>query len=226
MRRLAPRSLAIWPLGVVLSVVGCEEPREPIVYQSVPVLRRDITVTVEAAGVIEPEVTVEVKSKTSGEILQMLVETGDRIEEPPRPRRGRRSSARGVRSARRDERSSRARRRGGCERALLHRNHRDRGARRQRAPGGVGLRHRGDAARGALRGLLPGADARVHRFDRRGKATGVACGAPFLRGGSARLLRGRVPVGPAPRHAVPPDGGRTCQTCMSRKPIDIILLCH
>ncbi len=81
MRRLAPRSPAIWLMGAVLSVVGCEEPREPIVYQSVPVLRRDITVTVEAAGVIEPEVTVEVKSKTSGEILQMLVETGDRIEE-------------------------------------------------------------------------------------------------------------------------------------------------
>ncbi len=81
MRRLAPRSLAIWLVGAVLSVVGCQEPREPIVYQSVPVLRRDITVTVEAAGVIEPEVTVEVKSKTSGEILQMLVETGDRIEE-------------------------------------------------------------------------------------------------------------------------------------------------
>jgi HlyD family secretion protein len=67
--------MAVW------SAVGCEEPLEPIVYQSVPVLRRDITVTVEAAGVIEPEITIEVKSKTSGEILQMLVETGDRIEE-------------------------------------------------------------------------------------------------------------------------------------------------
>jgi HlyD family secretion protein len=81
MRWLAPRPLAIWLISAVLSVVACEERSEPIIYQSLPVLRRDITVNVQAAGVIEPEVTVEVKSKTSGEILQMLVETGDRVEQ-------------------------------------------------------------------------------------------------------------------------------------------------
>lgn len=50
-------------------------------YDSAPVEVRDIEVNVEAAGVIEPEITVEVKSKASGEILAMHAETGDVVEE-------------------------------------------------------------------------------------------------------------------------------------------------
>ena len=50
-------------------------------YDSAPVEVRDIEVNVEAAGVIEPEITVEVKSKASGEILAMHAETGDVVGE-------------------------------------------------------------------------------------------------------------------------------------------------
>jgi len=48
-------------------------------YQIAEVQRRDIRVAVEAAGIIEPVTTVEVKSKASGEILDLRVDTGDEI---------------------------------------------------------------------------------------------------------------------------------------------------
>jgi HlyD family secretion protein len=41
---------------------------------------RDLAVRAEAAGEIEPIQVVEVKSKASGEILRLLVSTGDRVE--------------------------------------------------------------------------------------------------------------------------------------------------
>jgi HlyD family secretion protein len=41
---------------------------------------RTIQVTVDAAGVVEPESTVEVKSKASGEVLAVHAETGDVVE--------------------------------------------------------------------------------------------------------------------------------------------------
>ena len=45
-----------------------------------PVTRGDLTVTAEAAGQVEPIRVVEVKSKASGEITEILVETGDVVE--------------------------------------------------------------------------------------------------------------------------------------------------
>ena len=56
------------------------ESAQVVLYQSEPVERRDITVAVEAAGIIEPVTTVEVKSKASGEILELTVDTGDYVE--------------------------------------------------------------------------------------------------------------------------------------------------
>jgi HlyD family secretion protein len=52
----------------------------PAVYDSAPVETRTIQVTVDAAGVVEPESTVEVKSKASGEVLAVHAETGDVVE--------------------------------------------------------------------------------------------------------------------------------------------------
>jgi HlyD family secretion protein len=46
----------------------------------VPVEKRDIIVAVEAAGLIEPSVTVELKSKASGQILDIQGETGQVVE--------------------------------------------------------------------------------------------------------------------------------------------------
>jgi len=67
--------------SVVLS--GCEPQAEDAtaVYESAPAEIRTITVSVEAAGIIEPETTVEVKSKASGEILLLRAEVGDYVRE-------------------------------------------------------------------------------------------------------------------------------------------------
>ena len=51
-----------------------------MVYQAVPVERRDISVSALASGTIQPDTTVEVKSKASGEILQLLAETGQLVK--------------------------------------------------------------------------------------------------------------------------------------------------
>lgn len=48
-------------------------------YQAVAVERRDIVVSARANGSIQPDTTVEVKSKASGEILNLLVETGSLV---------------------------------------------------------------------------------------------------------------------------------------------------
>jgi HlyD family secretion protein len=65
---------------LVMALSGCEQPVEESTYQQVKVERRDIVVSVEAAGVIEPALTVELKSKASGEILEIRGETGQVIE--------------------------------------------------------------------------------------------------------------------------------------------------
>jgi HlyD family secretion protein len=49
-------------------------------YESAAVRRGDIAVTVEASGAIEPIADVEVKSKASGEILELTAEIGDTVE--------------------------------------------------------------------------------------------------------------------------------------------------
>ena len=64
-------------------LAGCEQGAEivaPAVYDSAEVETRSIQVTVDAAGVVEPESTVEVKSKASGEVLTVKAETGDVVE--------------------------------------------------------------------------------------------------------------------------------------------------
>jgi HlyD family secretion protein len=67
------------PLASILVLAGCQEEIEPPMYQIVAVTERSITVSVVAEGTIEPIQTVEVKSKASGEIIQVLAETGDRV---------------------------------------------------------------------------------------------------------------------------------------------------
>ncbi|HEX8848186.1 MAG TPA: efflux RND transporter periplasmic adaptor subunit [Gemmatimonadaceae bacterium] len=50
-----------------------------IAIQTAPVERRNITVTAEATGTVEPVTIVEVKSKASGLVTQMPVEVGTRV---------------------------------------------------------------------------------------------------------------------------------------------------
>jgi HlyD family secretion protein len=49
-------------------------------YDTATVERRPLVLTVEAAGVIEPVRTVEIKSKASGEILELGADTGDTVK--------------------------------------------------------------------------------------------------------------------------------------------------
>ena len=68
-------------LATTLLVTACGKPPEVASkYGTATVEQRNIIVTVEAAGVIEPETTVEVKSKASGEILNLAVDSGTQIE--------------------------------------------------------------------------------------------------------------------------------------------------
>ena len=65
-----------------LAVAACEaEPEaEAISVQSVAAEVRDLRITAEATGELEPVLKVEVKSKASGEILQLHVDSGDEVE--------------------------------------------------------------------------------------------------------------------------------------------------
>ncbi len=70
-------------IAAVLLAGACEQEQPDSLaplYDTAPVETRAIEVTVDAAGVIEPEITVEVKSKASGEVLAMHAETGDVVE--------------------------------------------------------------------------------------------------------------------------------------------------
>jgi HlyD family secretion protein len=66
---------------VVLALfLACKKEAPPIPYQALPVERRDIVVSAQASGAIQPDTTVEVKSKASGEILDLAVETGQVVK--------------------------------------------------------------------------------------------------------------------------------------------------
>lgn len=76
-------------IGFSVILLGCEEITDVKVnterpseldqfqYERAQVIRRDIRIAVEAAGTVEPVTTVEVKSKASGEILELPVDTGE-----------------------------------------------------------------------------------------------------------------------------------------------------
>lgn len=75
--------------GVIATMVlaavaasGCEgaPEEEAISVQSAPAEIRDLRITAEATGELEPVLKVEVKSKASGEILQLHVDSGDEVE--------------------------------------------------------------------------------------------------------------------------------------------------
>jgi len=68
--------------ALVFVLVGCAPAEDEVqFYTSAAVAERDIIVSVDAAGIIEPILTVELKSKASGEILSFNTETGDVVEE-------------------------------------------------------------------------------------------------------------------------------------------------
>ncbi len=66
------------PAAVLLAAACGKEAPAPV-YQAIPVERRSITVSVRATGTVQPDTLVEVKSKASGEILEIRVETGQLV---------------------------------------------------------------------------------------------------------------------------------------------------
>jgi len=62
-------------------MIACGKKQAPISYEAVPVEHRSIVVSASASGAIEPPLTVDVKSKASGEIIGMNVQTGDDVKE-------------------------------------------------------------------------------------------------------------------------------------------------
>ncbi|HEU4952944.1 MAG TPA: efflux RND transporter periplasmic adaptor subunit, partial [Gemmatimonadales bacterium] len=63
----------------VATLAGCKKEAAPVVYQALPVEHRDIVVSAQASGTVQPDTVVEVKSKASGEILDLRVETGQLV---------------------------------------------------------------------------------------------------------------------------------------------------
>jgi HlyD family secretion protein len=65
---------------VLLTWVACDEAEQGRPFQVVAAERQTLSISAEAAGVLEPVTTVDVKSKASGEIVEVPVETGDQVE--------------------------------------------------------------------------------------------------------------------------------------------------
>lgn len=79
------RCLTRRPFAAVLmaGLAGCEAAPEDagsIAIQTAPAEVRDLRITAEATGELEPVLKVEVKSKASGEILNLYVDSGDEVE--------------------------------------------------------------------------------------------------------------------------------------------------
>ena len=58
---------SLWPLclcGIWLLGAGCKKKVDQVVYQAVPVERRDINVSAIASGTLQPDTTVEAKSSS------------------------------------------------------------------------------------------------------------------------------------------------------------------
>lgn len=66
--------------GLAAAGCGAAPEEEAIGVQSAPAEIRDLRITAEATGELEPVLKVEVKSKASGEILALHVDSGDEVE--------------------------------------------------------------------------------------------------------------------------------------------------
>jgi HlyD family secretion protein len=68
--------------AAALALLGaCKKQQQLLLYEPVPVERRDITVSAMAAGSIEPILIVDVKSRATGQILEMRAQTGDIVNQ-------------------------------------------------------------------------------------------------------------------------------------------------
>jgi HlyD family secretion protein len=61
---------------ITVTMIACSHAAPPRPYLEFPVERRDIIVSSQASGTIEPDTVIEVKSKAAGEVLEVLATTG------------------------------------------------------------------------------------------------------------------------------------------------------
>ncbi|MEM9209086.1 MAG: efflux RND transporter periplasmic adaptor subunit, partial [Pseudomonadota bacterium] len=66
--------------AAALCAACAEEQAVGPIYDTATAESASISVSVGSAGVVEPLATVEVKSKASGEVLELMVETGDNVQ--------------------------------------------------------------------------------------------------------------------------------------------------
>ncbi len=72
----------LWVSALLVGgLIACGKKQAPQAYEAVPVERRNLVVSASASGAIEPVLTVDVKSKASGEIIGMNVQTGDDVKQ-------------------------------------------------------------------------------------------------------------------------------------------------
>jgi HlyD family secretion protein len=74
------RTLAAAAILPAVLLSACKKEKPAVVYQALPVEHRDIVVSAQASGTVQPDTVVEVKSKASGEILDLRVETGQLVK--------------------------------------------------------------------------------------------------------------------------------------------------
>ena len=67
--------------ALVLALAACKKAPPPPVYEKLPVEKRDIIVSAHATGTVQPDTTVEVKTRASGEVLAIKVETGQVVKQ-------------------------------------------------------------------------------------------------------------------------------------------------
>lgn len=80
-RRAITAGLGLVVVSAVVSACGQSQADEPSMgLESVTAERREITSSVAATGTIEPITIIDVKSQASGEVLEVPVELGDKVE--------------------------------------------------------------------------------------------------------------------------------------------------
>jgi HlyD family secretion protein len=78
-RTIGLLSALISLIGALVVIDGCGHAPPPRPYLEFPVARRDIIVSSQASGAIEPDTVIEVKSKAAGEVLDVLATTGQLV---------------------------------------------------------------------------------------------------------------------------------------------------
>ena len=66
--------------AVAVGLAACKKTAPPPVYETLPVEKRDIIVSAHATGTVQPDTTVQVKTRASGEVLGLKVETGQVVK--------------------------------------------------------------------------------------------------------------------------------------------------